>query len=231
MTDTGTALLNDLYCALDEKYNAAREDVHVSDIAICPRETVFRRLTPQKADSTSLGFFTSGEAIGAAIQALATANPDKYIAEYETSFEGISAHIDLYMLPDEGCEGIPIECKSYNGADMDQPKPHYTTQLRSYMAMTNSHTGIILVQLLQHFRSKQGQSGKPFKTWVITMTDEQLLAERVRLIQDAAQFKIALLMKDPSKARHVAYDKELNWKCNYCKFVNECIEMRKLEKK
>lgn len=222
MKDTGTALLQDLYTALDKKYNPPREGVHVSDIAICPRETIFRRLAPQKADATQLGFFTSGAAIGEAIQALASAE-HRYIPEYAVEFAGLQAHIDLW----DDLKKIPIECKSYNGSDMEQPKAHYTTQLRSYMAMTHSRTGIILVQLLQHFRSRNGQNGKPFKTWVISMTDEQILAERERLKQEVEDFNVALVLKDPSKARHVADDKDLNWKCSYCRFVQQCIDMRK----
>lgn len=216
-----TSLLDELYSALEKKYSEDRgEHVHVSDISLCPREAVWRRLEPQKLDSTQLGFFTSGAAIGIAIQALATSYPH-YKAEHEVIFEGLQAHVDLY----DSKNNIPIECKSFNGSDMAEPKPHYVSQLKAYMAMLGAEKGIILVQLLQHFKSKNGGAGKPFKTWEISMTKEQILEERVRLMKEVVGFKEALMRRDPSKARHVMNDKELYWKCGYCAFKKRCEEM------
>lgn len=225
--DTGSLLLEDLYKSLEAKYNKPREGVHVSDIALCPRETVFRRLEPQGIDNTQLGFFTSGEAIGIAIQALATSDPERYKAEYEIKFEGLEAHIDLY----DSINNIPIECKSFNGADMEAPKPHYIAQLKAYMAMLGAKKGIILVQILQHFRSKAGNKNGPFKTWIVTMDDEQILQERIRLMKERTDFQVSLMLKDPSKARHVVGNTDLSWKCNYCKYVAKCQAINKAVKK
>lgn len=215
-----TSILPTLYEALTDKYGAPREGVHISDISICPRESIFRRLQPQKIENITLGFFVFGESAGAAIAALVKSDPDRWVAEYEVKYEGMEAHIDLMDVRNN----IPVEVKTANMADMEQPKSHYTTQLRAYMAMTHSTTGIILVFLTQHYR---GKNKGPFKEWVISMTPAQLEAERQRLVKEKVSFEAALKAGKPELARHVMDDKDMNWKCQYCKFVSACQEMNR----
>lgn len=218
-----TSLLPTLYRALEVKYGKRERglECHVSDIAICPRESVHRRITPQKIDNVQLGFFIFGESAGTAIQALVQSDPERWKAEHEVIWEGVHAHIDLY----DAKNNIPIEVKTANISEMVQPKPHYTSQLRIYQAMTNAPTGIILVFLTQHFRGKVRD--QPFREWVISMTDEQLQAERERIKQEKEQFTKALEAKNPLLARGVMDNPDLNWKCDRCSLLSTCQQVRK----
>lgn len=222
MHDEGTILLNDLYNALYHKYNQPRIGAHVSDITLCSRESAFRRKNPQPVNATSLSFFTSGAAIGAAMQSLVESDPDTYKAEYEVRLGKLEGHVDLMNVK----KNIPIELKSFNGTDMKAPKPHYLSQLRAYMAMTNATTGVVLVQILQHFKSKDGQDGKPFKSWTVTMTKKEIEDLKRWLILQTELFNRAVEEGKPELAPHIYYDTKLNWKCRYCDFQTECAAMR-----
>jgi len=212
--------------ATDIHYNKPRDGIHVSDITLCPREACFRALEPKdengipidktkRATMMDVNFFSSGKAIHEAIQLLASYFPD-YEIEKEVKHGDIVGHIDLF----DKTNHIPIEAKSARKGIMDEPKAHYIKQLEAYMALTNADTGIVLVQLLQHFKDK------PFVEFYHHMTKEQRKAVLSQLQKDAIILKIGMIEKDPGLVRHIADDDTLNWKCDYCKWLTPCQEMR-----
>lgn len=249
-----TTILPDLYEALYDLYNQNRLGLHVSDL-LCPREAVFRRKNPQKLTNRDISIFTVGRAIHESIQNLASARPDKYNIEQEVWMKpsgavafippetselahmketlpiymerlqkaGIDfdhdlvAHIDLYNKIDN----VPIEAKSYRAAKIDQPKPHQAQQLRWYMSLCDAEKGLMLYQLLMHFDE---QPMKEFPLWVEPLG---LQAEKQELIRKRDSLDRAIQAGDPSLAEHVAQNEDLNWKCNYCKYLNDCQDMRK----
>lgn len=219
-----TSILPVLYSALEKRYGDRNRGVecHVSDLALCPREAVHRRLSPKKIDNVQLGFFIFGESAGTAIQALVDSDPERWKAEHEIIWEGVHAHVDLY----DAKNNIPIEVKTANMADMEQPKAHYTSQLRIYQALLNAQQGIILAFLTQHFKGKVRD--QPFREWVISMTPEQLEAERARIRTERDGFTKALEAKDPMLARGVINDPDMNWKCTrYCPLLVKCQALQK----
>jgi CRISPR/Cas system-associated exonuclease Cas4 (RecB family) len=243
------SILGHLTEALDKLYNQRRQGIHVSDVTMCPRKAIFRRLNPSKTTPTELNFFTLGKSLHQAAQDLTEVFP-QYTQEMEvwltkkgqTEFvyskkedfddeedyreylqmRGIDpdndlvAHIDLYNKQ----ENIPIEMKGIRKASIDAPKDFHIQQLKYYMAMTNSNHGIILYQLLMHYKDK------PFKEFYVSMTDKQLAEERRTLIQEAKSFGNALRLNNPKLARNVLEDENLNWLCDRCQFLKQCQEWR-----
>jgi len=212
-------ILETLYDALYEEYNQTREGIHVSDITLCPREACFRKLDPKPLTNTDLSFFTSGKAIHEALQSLIKKYPDRFELEKEVKVGDIVGHIDIF----DKTYHIPIEAKSARVKTMEEPKAHYLKQLEAYMAMTNSDTGIILVQCLLNYEEK------PFLEFEHHMTKEQRHNTMRQLELDAMQLKAGTANMDPSLVRHINYDLTLNWKCRYCPYAKPCEAFRILE--
>lgn len=246
-------IMTELKGSLYKEYNQERIGVHVSDLIYCPRESIFRKLHPIPITDRELNFFTSGRAIHDAIQTLAKHYP-KYEIEKEIEFipieneftkglpeikrmNGIGrklkilAHIDLFDTEKK----IPIEAKSSRKAKLatynrntktwspEEPKSFNVTQLKIYMALTNSDVGYLMYQLLMNFDKN------PFTIFEVRMTEKERIDMLKWLTVEAINYVYSKNSKDPSLVRHVAFDNELNWKCNDCKFLDECLEMRNKE--
>lgn len=220
-------ILTELKSALYTEYNKERDGIHVSDILLCQRETVFRRLNPMPVTDRELGFFTVGRAIHEAMQQLANSY-DKYEIEKEINYEidGIvlKAHIDLY----DKERNIPIEAKTVrskyvNKNSNDEPKPFNIDQLKMYMALTDADIGYIIYQLLLEYEDF------PFKIFEVKMSKEERQELLGQMIEDAYRLQMNIDMRTPENSKHVYNDIEKKWKCQYCKFSEECQQMRNQE--
>lgn len=219
-TEIDATILNNLYNALYEEYDIPREGVHVSDITFCPRKTCYQKIDPLPLDNKQLNFFTSGKAIHAALESLIKKYPHRYEMEKEVKRDGIEAHIDIY----DKELNMPIEAKSARTSKMEKPKAHYISQLEAYMAMTDSDTGLLLVQLLLHYEDK------PFVEFVHHMTASQRLKKLADMKQDAYLLQTGIKTKAPEIVRHIAYDVDLNWLCKSCPYAKECEVLRVKER-
>lgn len=234
-----TSILPALTDALDQLYNDKREGIHVSDLVLCPRKTLFRRLNPAKTTPTELNFFTLGKSLHQAAQDLTKVHGEQFAQEQEvwmdeqgktwyggddTGIEdafpkdsSVVAHIDIY----DKKNNVPVEMKGIRKADIDQPKSFHAQQLRYYMAITGAEKGIVLYQLLMNFKDK------PFKEFILSMDEVERTAEKQKLMREMKHFKKALDAKDPRLARDVMSDPELNWQCDSCKYLPQCQEWSK----
>ena len=223
--------MNELKSSLFCEYNKARDGIHVSDINLCLRETVFRRIKPEPITDRELGLFSAGRAIHEALQELAKYFP-KYEIEKEINFaiDGIvlKAHIDLF----DKENNIPIEAKTVRKNRLgtydkktktwspEEPKPFNTEQLMMYMTLMDSDVGYIIYQLLLDY------DNFPFKIFEVTMTKAERETMMEKMINDAFHLQMNIDNKTPERTKHIALDPNKNWKCNYCKYDKECYEMR-----
>lgn len=209
-----------LTVALKNKYDTEyRSGIHISDLTLCPRKSVFRRVEPQALTLKELNFFTSGRAIHDVIQTLCKSNENRFEIEKEIEHKGITGHVDLY----DRENNIPIECKSYRTKELKEPKPFHVNQLKNYMAVLNAPKGVILYQLLMNF------DNKPFVEFEVTMTDKERKATLRKLENLAENMSNALEQKNPAKAVHVMNDKDLNFQCNSCPYYQQCKEINESE--
>ena len=207
-----------LTVALKNKYDTEmRNGIHVSDLILCSRKSVFRKLNPIALTMRDLNFFTSGRAIHEAIQSLAASNTTKFEIEKEIKYNGIEGHVDLYDTENN----IPIECKSMRVREVLQPKPHHVEQLKDYMAILNATKGVILYQCLMNFNDK------PFAEFEITMTPQEIKDQLSHMELQARLHKKALDKKDGMLAPFVINDPKLNWLCKSCPYLERCKEDRK----
>lgn len=220
--------LEQLQVALKNKFDTeVRSGTHVSDIIMCIRKNALRRIEPVPTTMKELNFFTSGRAIGDAIQQLSKYSAGKFIIEHEVEMDGIVAHIDLY----DSEHNIPIECKSMrvkeikpDGDGVVRPKPHHLEQIKNYMTMVDSDTGYLLYQFLMHFDET------PFAEFEVHMTKEERELQKLRMKSNQIIFERAVASKDGMIADPVIEDKTLNWLCNSCPYVDRCRQERDSKK-
>lgn len=203
--------LDQLTIALKNKYDTEmRDGIHVTDLTLCSRKSVFRKLQPTALTMKELNFFTSGRAIHEAIQSLA--DPDRFEIEKEVMFNGVTGHVDLYDVQNN----IPIECKSMRVAKVENPKSFHVEQLKDYMTMLGASTGVILYQCLLNF------DDKPFVEFEVHMTQKEL-DERMNDIGLRYRLhKKALDKKDAMLAPYVLKDPNMNWLCKSCPYLKKC---------
>ena len=214
--------MSELKSSLYVHFNKEREGIHVSDINLCLRETVFRRINPQPITDREIGFFTVGRSIHDSIQTLAKSNP-KYEIEKEINYvyEGITikAHIDLY----DKENNIPIEAKTVRNKDIAEPKPFNIDQLKMYMTLVDADIGYIIYQLLLDYNDF------PFRVFEVRMTKEERTRMLEKMVDDSFHLQMNIDLKTPEDTRHVFNDETKRWKCTYCKYNLECTQMRNKE--
>jgi hypothetical protein len=104
---------------------------------------------------------------------------------------------------------------------MREPKSFHVEQLKYYMSILNASEGYMLYQCLLHF----GET--PFKTFKITMNAQERINQRIKLVEEVDSLKRAKEARDPSLARSVSEDLDLNWLCKDCPYSIECKRMQK----
>ena len=119
-------------------YNEPRESVHLSDLTLCVREQVFRRINPYSVQARELNYFILGKSSHEAAQILAKRYPERFEVEKEVWHNDLLvAHVDLY----DKIANVPFEMKTYRGKNPDAPKAHQLTQVKGYMAMLGASKG------------------------------------------------------------------------------------------
>jgi hypothetical protein len=116
----------------------------------------------------------------------------------------------------------PIEFKTIKSTEKTvEPKPYDIQQIKYYMAMTNSTTGILL-----YYRLDPKFAENPSVKFPITMTEEELYYIHKNLIESALSLSKAISAKRPELVRHIAFDRELAWMCKPCSYSEDCKNMR-----
>ncbi len=198
-------------------YSKPRKGWHVTDIALCPRQRVFKQIDPLPITDKELNMYSSGKGIHEAVQHLFMSNPGMFEKEKYVEYGDIVGSIDIF----DKKRNSPLEFKTLRSSKIDKPKSFQEEQLRYYMAMQNSHTGYMIYQCLMNFGN---DAWRQFK---VTMTEEQRRDQLEKLAREIKALAYAMENKDPSLARGVYSDEGLSWMCEDCPYTKECMQMRK----
>jgi CRISPR/Cas system-associated exonuclease Cas4 (RecB family) len=155
-------------------------------------------------------------AVHEAVQWLFMSNPGRFEKEKYVEYNEIEGSIDIF----DKKRNMPIEFKTLRSSNIDKPKSFQEEQLRYYMAMQNSSTGFMIYQCLMHF------GNSPWRRFKVTMTEQQRKDQLEKLVREIRSLQNAIKEKDPSLARNIYVDKELNWLCKECPYAKECETMR-----
>jgi CRISPR/Cas system-associated exonuclease Cas4 (RecB family) len=208
---------------IDRKIRQGRVDkdgrpdsrVHVSDTVLCPREKIFRILNPEAPFNPKMrNWILSGEQIHAFAESIL--EKDRFETEKEIQTDtGLVGKVDIYIKE----ENRPVEYKSTRSAKRNVPKKFHINQLKKYMAILGSRTGTLFYQLTNDY------SIDPFPSFDFQIDEK----ERRKLLQsmeeDRQMIEKAKKEKDPSIARAIRYNLDLNWLCKDCPFTTECMDI------
>jgi hypothetical protein len=176
---------------------------------------VFQRIDRRPIGAKTVSIYSAGKAIHEAIQWLFLSDKRTFEREKYVEFEDIQGSVDIY----DRRRNIPLEFKTTRASDIKEPKSFHVEQLKYYIAMLGASQGIVLYQLLMHF------GNTPFRTFHILMNAQQRKDQRDKLVKEVSSLKRAMEAGDPSLARSVRQDPDLNWMCKDCPYSIECKTM------
>jgi hypothetical protein len=127
----------------------------------------------------------------------------------------LQAHIDLYDMKNR----FPIELKTTDKSNIDQPISHQAWQLKSYMALNYAEDGVI-AYVMRNYKD-------PLKEFPLFMPFEMRREHLLGLIKERRMIDLALQNKNPALAKHIAMDEELNFMCNNCPYLDQCQDLRR----
>jgi hypothetical protein len=215
-TDSDEDYLELLVQTMTKWFSFPREGHHVSNVVLCPRQRVFKEIYPTPLNKKDLNMYSSGRAIHEAIQSLFMGNRGRFEKEKYVEYSDIIGSVDIY----DQKKNVPIEFKTTRSNNIIKPKSFHVEQLKYYMAMLNTKTGYVLYQCLMNF------GDDPFKQFQVKMTEKEISDQLNKLKAEMNSLELAQLNRDPSLARHVYFDSELNWLCKECPYSLKCSEMR-----
>jgi CRISPR/Cas system-associated exonuclease Cas4 (RecB family) len=214
--DTEVDYIGRMRETMEEWYSRPRTGWHVTDIVLCPRQRVFKQIDPMPITDKELNMYSSGRAVHEAVQWLFMSDPRRYEKEKYVEYNDIEGSIDIF----DKKRNTPIEFKTLRSSNIDKPKAFQEEQLRYYMAMQNSPIGYMVYQCLMHF------GNSPWRRFRVTMTEQQRKDQLEKLVREMISLQNAMRAKDPSIARGIYSDNDLNWLCKECPYAKECETMR-----
>jgi hypothetical protein len=196
---------------LEAEYAKLRNEIHVTDLTLCLRQSLFRKLQPMALSTKQLSYFFDGSRRHQALQQLY----GQGVIEKEIDFEGVKATIDI--LDNFG----PIEFKTTRAKNAISE--HWIRQLAFYIVATNSRFGILQVQRIMPGKQKGNDEQNIFPAYLIELSQEQ----RTKWLEDFRQrkerFQAAYQSKEPAKAP--IYRGEGNWLCVECPYLAKCNQI------
>jgi hypothetical protein len=176
--------------------------VHVSDLSQCLRLSCFRRLdqNPPPPDERSIKSLLVGAAVHQHIENLLG---DEFEAEKEiiwtspSSGTRLIAHPDLIPRP----TGTVVEMKTSTSLSVFKaPYSSHLRQLKTYCALTDARSGVLLYILLN---SESPSDGEYFKEYHITMNPAEKRLILDKLDKDVVELQRGFESGDPSQVGHI----------------------------
>jgi len=197
--------------SLKTKYEKERVGIHLTDL-ICPRLTYFRKVNGDELDERDVVFYALGSGEGEVIEQLLGRKSEIMIIK-----DGIIHTVDSLTFEDE--DMVPVEIKTTRSERAekveDVVRPHYLFQLGAYCSALSVRTGILIVLMLNLAR---------VKVFRVTYSDRELQEIRGEILRRRDLLIKGLEERDPTIVPSVMNDPDLNWKCDNCRFREECEE-------
>jgi hypothetical protein len=200
-------------------------------LIFCPREVCFRRLNPI-LENKNQDRFLLGRLLTIQFQEILLARyPRQFEIEKQihynlTNYCGdVGQGCTIYVLGKIDAfnkKTGPYEFKTiYSVEKIRKPRRYDLQQLKFYMTMTNSNTGVLwYYQLDSKFADCRSVK------FSIKMSEDDLYFEHNKLVLSAMSLSEAISAEKPEMAEHVAYDRELMWKCKSCTYSRDCKAIR-----
>ena len=188
--------------ALLKHYSKERDEIHVSDLVMCMRQQVYKKVDPKPPTITSVSMFVDGARRDIVIKPLVGKRPET------KQVNGV------FLTPDAMDDDGPIEVKTTRARyGVSQ---HYLNQLMSYIVLNGGLKGSLVIQ-----RISMGID-EPFEWYDVDLTEEDRSAALDAIEQRRMALQKALDAKDPRLVPGVKNDAEIGWLCNDCPWKTEC---------
>lgn len=200
---------------LEAEYSKLRNEVHVSDLVLCMRQALFRKLQPMPPTRKQLGYYLDGQRRHETLQKIY----GQGIVEKEGTFEDVKYHIDIL-------DEFPIEFKSTRAKNAISE--HWIRQVIYYAIAVNSRKALLQIQRINPRSSSKTKNAKDgdneeenlFPSFLIQLSEQQ----KDKWSQDFATrrnlFFEAFRSKNPSKLP--IYRGDGNWICKECPYKVRC---------
>lgn len=201
--------------AITELYSEDRDGVHCTDLTLCMRQALFRKLSPVELTMKQIGYFFDGSRRHETLQKLY----GRGVAEKEVQFEGVKCTIDILD------NGIPIEFKTTRAATAISE--HWIRQLIFYMLAVESGKGILQIQRIMPSKMrKREEQANLFPAYVIQLDQKG----REFWFRNFRERKSAFFEAHRSKdlLRAPIYRGENKWLCFDCSFKAECDRLERI---
>lgn len=202
---------------MEKEFYPSRNSVHVSDLTLCLRQALYRKISPVPPSEKQIGYFLDGARRHEALQRLYQADdPAHILTEKKGSFEGVNYSIDIY-------HSIPIEFKTTRASE--GISEHWIRQLAYYMLATSSNIGILQLQRIIPRGNEQ-----IFPAYLLEFTSEkQRLYWYAEFLERKSDFINSLNALSPDTAP--IYRGEGNWVCRGCQYRQRCDEIESKKRK
>jgi hypothetical protein len=197
---------------------STKEKVSVTRLCLCQRQWIFDLIFPVTISDEELCRYIMGEAAHDVFARLFMMFPDRFKCQMQIQYENVTGRIDVY---DKLFQTV-MEMKTNNSAYMLKPNKWDVQQLRYYLSMIDSEEGVIIYQLNVPMK---------YAIFPIHMNERERKQELEHLKEEALSFSHAIENRDPSSAKAIYDDKELEFLCKKCPYLNKCIAMRNVNAK
>ncbi|HEY7569898.1 MAG TPA: hypothetical protein VH796_00890 [Nitrososphaeraceae archaeon] len=205
--------------------------INVGDLIFCPRQVSFRRLNPIPENQNQEKYLV-GRLLTIQLQEILLA---KYPGQFEIEKQVQYNCSNYYSELGQGCivyvlgkidafnkETGPFEFKTIPWTEkIREPRSFDVQQIKYYMTMTNSKTGVLL-----YYHLDPEFADCPTVKFPIVMTEEDIYSEHKKLVESALLLSEAISAGKPEMAQHIAFERELGWKCKSCPYSGDCKNMR-----
>jgi hypothetical protein len=203
-----------------------KDGVQETAITGCIRQRIFEIIQPKRQSPQSIIRMVTGTALHRYTQKrINNPDPEIYDVEVPVNYNGyVFGSIDLYHKKLK----IAIEIKTKVISNLKweiKPYQSQVEQLRDLMAMKDVSKGILALILVG--------GNETIKQFEYYMSKEERKDQLKKIEDKARSFLTARSQKNPSLAKHVFFDKNLNWLCHrtdrntpeelWCPYYWDCI--------
>jgi CRISPR/Cas system-associated exonuclease Cas4 (RecB family) len=197
-----------------EQMKSKSGTVAVKDLTLCQRQKIFKIIDPIPMTDEEMCNYVSGQAVHDAIGRLFMMFPNRFKLEMRIQYENVKGTIDIY----DKLLHIVIDVKTTKSSIMLKPTRWDEQQLKYYMSMMDSEEGAVIYQM---------NNASKYLIFPILMNELQRKQHLAKLLEEARSFQHAIELEDPFLLDGVYDDKERNWLCKKCPYLEACNAIRK----
>jgi CRISPR/Cas system-associated exonuclease Cas4 (RecB family) len=194
-----------------QQMTSRENSISITELAFCLRKAVFSRIDPMPMTDEELFIHVSGQIGHEVIRKYFMMYPDRFRSEVEVRYEQVRGRIDIH---DTILNNIVDFKTSKSQKVLLKPFKFHEQQVKFYMAIMGSNEGQIIYQM-NNFNG--------YRVFPIYMNAEERKAVLQELKSEAQLLRNAIDAADPFLVKGIDNDRDMNWMCRKCPYVQKCL--------